>query len=393
MTKTSKSRGKKAAKKSKVSLLSIFSALLFLGLAAAVGWRVHKNPVSLSPLPYKISGAPELESLNKAQNSQVLFVGDRMGVHIDQYMPAFIESASRNITEPIRVYNFSGDGKGLHRTIAELKLLPKLPPLIIYYGASQEFFETRAHPVQYKTFLRNKEIQSQEVLSSLLMAWPTVSRVLYEPYNYFKFNLATPPQDKIKIGPGPGKLEQMEMLFQIFEWELEEFVRISKASSSKLIFITNPINLDIPPLASCSYSEDPSIRSALAQQAEMIKSGKSKEAFDNLKVLSEKSVANAKALYLYAKAAEAMGKITEAKKALIKAASVDCGTWRGSPIFNEIIKKVADRNGIPLVDYDGQLNAMYGQNVLFFDEINPQNVFNRAMMSKLGELTARLLDL
>tara|TARA_R110000868_G_scaffold75979_8_gene218932 strand:+ start:6213 stop:7394 length:1182 start_codon:yes stop_codon:yes gene_type:complete len=393
MSKTSKSRGKKAGKTGKLSLLSIFSLLLCLGLAGAVAWRVHKNPISLSPLPYKISGSPEQTSLDKASSTQVLFVGDRMAVQIDQYMPAFIESASRNITEPIKVYNFAGDGKGLHRTVAELKLLKKMPPLIIYYGASQEFFETRAHPVQYKTFLRNKEIQSQEILSSLLMAWPRVSQVLYEPYNFFKFDLAAPPTDKVKIGPGPGKLEQMEMLFQIFEWELEEIVRISKASGSKLIFITNPINLDVAPLAACSYSEDSSIRSSLSQQAQLMKNGKSKEAFDNLKVLTEKSVANSKAHYLYAKAAESMGKISIAKKSLVKAAAVDCGTWRGSPIFNEIIRKVADRNGVPLVDYDGQLNAMYGQNVLFFDEINPQNVFNRAMMSKLGELTARLLDL
>lgn len=388
-----KSRGKKGTKKKGLSLTQVISLVIFVIVVGFLTLRVMKNPISMSPYPYKITGKPEQKLLTDAENTQVLLVGDRMSVSLSKYLEAFIESTSRNITEPIKVFNMGQDGFGLHRTLAQLKLLKKLPPVVIYYGATQEFFETRAHPLQYKTFLRNKEVQQQEILSSMLMAWPELSKVLYEPYQFFEFDLSSKPQDKIVIGAGPGKLEQMEMLFQIYKWELEDLVKLVKTGNSRLILITPPINLDVPPKATCSYSEDPTIRASLATQQRLLKEGKSKEAYDNLKLMADESIANAQALYLFAQAAANNGKMSESKKALTKAAAVDCATWRGSPVLNEIIKDVAARNGVPLVDFDTQLNAMYGQNVLFFDEINPQNVFNRAMMSKLGELVARIMDL
>lgn len=395
-----KTRGKKSSKggaktsnKKGISLFKAIFLLSILAVGAYFGWRIHKNPARIAPYTYLFSGSTSAEEQALATSAQVLMVGDRMAVDMNKYADALIENASRNITEPIKFNIWAKDGVGLHRTLAALKSLNKFPPVIIYYGASQEFFETRTHPSQYVTFQRNKAIHDHELVSSMLMAWPEISRVVYEPYTFYQFNLASEPKEGPVIGAGPGKLEHMEMLFKVFEWELEELVLLTKEKNSKLIIITPPVNLDVQPRSTCSYSDDASIRSALSEQMNLLNAGKSKEAYDSLKIIADQSVANALALYWFGQAGMKLGRNLDAKKALVKAAAVDCGTWRASPVLNGIIKGIAEKYGVALVDYDTQLNAMYGQNVLFFDEINPQNVYNRAMMSKLGELVARMMDL
>lgn len=395
-----KTRGKKSskggAKSSKKKRISLFKAIFLLGILAIagyVGWRVYKNPTRIAPYTYVFSGSPTTEELTTARESQVLMIGDRMAVDMNKYADALIENASRNITEPLKFNIWAKPGLGLHRTLAALKELDKFPPVIIYYGASQEFYETRTHPSQYKTFQYNMAMHDHELVSSILMAWPVVSRIAYEPYSFYQFSLGNDPKEGPIIGAGPGKLEHMEMLFKVFEWELEELAQLVKEKNSKLIIITPPINLDVLPKSTCSYGDDASIRSALSQQIELLKAGKSKEAYDSLKIMADQTVANALVLFWLGQAGMKLGRNLDAKKALLKAAAVDCGTWRASPVLNGIIKKVTEKHGITLVDYDTQLNAMYGQNVLFFDEINPQNIYNRAMMSKLGELVARIMDL
>ncbi len=388
-----KKKRKKASKNNGIGLFKKLFIVSLLALCGYMGWRIHQNPLSLAPYPYKISGQPNPEALAKAADAQVLFIGDRLGVGLNKFLGSYISSASKNISEPIKVYNMSQDGFGLHRTLNTLKKLPKLPSLVIYYGGTQEFHETRAHPAQYKDFIFNKKIQEQEILSSALMAFPDLSRAIYNPYTFFNFDLSKKPNDKVVIGAGPGKLEQMEMIFQIYEWELWELVRYIKANNSKLVLITAPINLDVAPKANCSLSEENGLQIEINKQMKKLKEGKSKEAYDDLKVMATKNNTNSRILYLYASAAIEIGKNKEAKEALTRASTFDCATWRGSPVFNQILRKVADQAGLPLVDFDAQLNAMFGQNVLFFDEINPQYVYTKAMLSKLGELTTRLLGL
>lgn len=388
-----KRKSKKASKNNTIGLGKIIFGLAVLTLFVIVGWRIKKNPQSEAPYPYKITGQPTSETLASAKDAQILFIGDRLGAGLDKFMQSYNQTASKNISEPLKIYNMSRDGLGLHRTLNELKALPKLPSLIIYYGSSQEFFETRAHPIQYEDFLFNKKIQDEDILSSALMAFPDLSRVLYNPYTFYEFDLAAAPNSKVVIGAGPGKLEQMEMIFQIYEWELWELVKYVKENNSKLVLITAPINLDVPPKSNCSFSEESGLQIAINELMEKLKKGRSKEVYDELKILKAKHPSHARLLYLYGSTALEIGKTKEAKELLTQAATFDCATWRGSPVFNQIMRKVAAQAGLPLVDFDSQLNAMYGQNVLFFDEINPQNVYTKAMLSKLGELTIRLLGL
>lgn len=388
-----KRKSKKASKNNTIGLGKIVFTLAILTFVVIVGWRIRKNPQSEAPYPYKITGQPTSEILASAKDAQILFIGDQLGAGLDKFMQSYNQAASKNISEPLKIFNMSRDGLGLHRTLNELKALSKLPSLIIYYGSTQEFFETRAHPLQYEDFLFNKKIQDEDILSSALMAFPDLSRVLYNPYTFYEFDLATKPNSKVVIGAGPGKLEQMEMIFQIYEWELWELVKYVKENNSKLVLITAPVNLDVPPKANCSFSEESGLQIALNEMMEKLKRGRSKEVYDELKILKAKHPSHAKLLYLFGSTALEIGKTKEAKEALTQAATFDCATWRGSPVFNQIMRKVAAQSGLPLVDFDSQLNAMYGQNVLFFDEINPQNVYTKAMLSKLGELTIRLLGL
>lgn len=385
--------GKKPKKRSGLGFIAILFIFLLLGCVGYLAFRVNKNPERIYPYTYTLSGSPKQEELQQLNQTQVLMIGDRLALDMNKYADELIKSASANIIEPIKFNIWAQNGLGLHRVLGRLKSLENFPAVVIYYGASEEFYETRTHVLQYQDYLRNKFLYEHEVVSSLLLAWPLLSRVIYWPYHFFNFDLANDPTVGPIVGAGPGKLEQMEMLYQVFEWEMEELVSLIKEKNSKLVIVTPPINLDVPPKANCSLSDDSTIRSKLVAQRDALKAGKSKEAYDELKIIAEQTVANAHAFYLYGQAANQLGRTSEAKKALTKAATVDCATWRASPIFNAIIRKTAQKHSLNLVDYDQQLNAMYGQNVLFFDPINPQNVYNRAMMTKLGELIARLMNL
>jgi len=323
----------------------------------------------------------------------VLMIGDRLTLSLEKYRDVFVQAASKNITEPIKFEMFAKKGLGLHRTLAILRSLPSIPKLVIYYGASEEFHETRAHPLHYQTFVRNQTLLKNEVVSSIIIAWPQTSRVIYEPYQRYQFRLDEEIKNGPVIGAAKGKVEQMEMMFKIFEWEFEELALLSKEKNFNLLVVTPPINLMAQPKAPCSYSDDPTIRLELDKLSKQLASGKSKEAYDALKIVADQTVANAQALFLLGKAAYSLNRLSEARAALTKAAAVDCGTWRPNPVVNGIIRTLSQRHGLTLVDYDEQLNSLLGQNVLFFDAINPQNIYNSALMEKLGEATARALNL
>src|SRR5690606_21758355 len=162
---------------------------------------------------------------------QVLIVGDRMAKNLEPYADALINNASKNMTEPLRLKFLAREGYGLHRTLETLKELPTLPRLVIYYGASQELFELRTHPIQYEDFLTNKQLLANEIVSSTLMAWPDFSRLIYNPYQYFNIRMNEEPKESASIGAGADKLKQLEMLYQIYEWELDELVRFTKSKN------------------------------------------------------------------------------------------------------------------------------------------------------------------
>ena len=66
-----------------------------------------------------------------------------MGSALQRFLPEMIERLSKDLNEPIKIYNWSKPNEGLHRTISKLKSLKKLPPMVIFHGASQEFFEKK----------------------------------------------------------------------------------------------------------------------------------------------------------------------------------------------------------------------------------------------------------
>src|SRR5690606_23076896 len=100
------------------------------------------------------------------------------------------------------------------------------------------------------------------------------------------------------IGSGPDKLKQLEMLYQVYAWELDELVKLTKAKNSRLILMTTPVNLDPPPVANCALSEDDQVRQLVKDYVQLLQEGKSKEVYEDIKKLAEKTVINARVLWL-----------------------------------------------------------------------------------------------
>ena len=65
---------------------------------------------------------------------------------------------------------------------------------------------------------------------------------------------------------------------------------------------------------------------------------KYKSAYSVSKRLAEKSIGNAYSFYLHGMVSLKLQKFKEARETLVKAEAFDCRRWRGSNIFNNIIR-------------------------------------------------------
>ena len=179
--------------------------------------------------------------IKEAQKARVLVIGDRMADHLFLYLK---QQQKRR-----KIYNWSSPGEGLHRTLAKLRSLSVWPKVIIYHGASEEFHEGKYHPSEQKDVLFNFTLRENKFLSHVMEFYPKIISYLQKPVR--KKNL----QQKITRDTfeysSMEKLKQMETMYKIYQFEMEEMIRLSIANKSRLILLTTPLNLDVPPQKVC----------------------------------------------------------------------------------------------------------------------------------------------
>ncbi|MBT3584461.1 MAG: hypothetical protein HN509_06125 [Halobacteriovoraceae bacterium] len=369
--------------------LLVLTGLALLGLIGYGSFIMLTVPGQIEPLPYTLKIA-SLHGATDANQANVLIVGDRMGLALKRLIPKIVKDLSGDLMEPLKIFNWSEEGEGLHRTLHKLRSLSKLPSLIIYHGASQEFFEKKFLVQERKKILDNIRKFEDEKFASLLISFPLLSRFLYKKVTYIPISKKI--QNKT-VYPSFAKQWQMELAFKLYEIEMKTMMEYIKGNDSRLITITTPINLEIMPRAVCDNSETNTILIEQRDLEQLIKKGKSKQAYGPLKELAIKTVGNARSYHLYGLAALKLGRFKEARLNLHKAAALDCKTWRGNAVFNIIMRKEAKYQGQSLIDFDQLINQQLGQNVLFKDEIFPQNLFYDELREVLKLEIKKYLDL
>jgi hypothetical protein len=202
--------------------------------------RFVQNPQSLIPYPYGFKAPAEGIQVE----APILIVGDRMGVYFAKFQTELAATISVNLASPIKIKSLAQEGHALHRTLHELKAIVDWPQVLIYQGASEEFRESKFDPTETKHIKLNFTRYQDEKLSTAMMLYPWLSRIVYEPMK------------RVKLGESPVLLEEiseadylkrLETEFLLFEQQLIQLVQLAQEKKSLLILTTTPFNLDIPP--------------------------------------------------------------------------------------------------------------------------------------------------
>ena len=329
--------------------------LIFIGIfIALVSAYLYKNLLPkrtlITPYPYYFSQnyqdqfpSKNAEAIKNAQKSKILILGDEMGLSLNPYLPALLEEFKNSLKSPPNLYNWSEKKEGLHRTLFKLKQLKKLPPIILYFGGGSELSEKTFTVTDKEALFYNFTQFENEKIISLIITFPVLSKYFYKNLNYVELDQYN---EYKSFEASPLKLEEKEVSFKLFDYQLKELIEYVKESRSQLIFVTTPINLLAPPKEVCSHASSEKIVEIQQEIEKEINEGAFKVAYPKIVELSELTYSNAQSFYLLGRAALGVGDQKLGRESLLKANAFDCLNWRGNSIYNAIIKSQAKKKSI-----------------------------------------------
>ena len=351
---------------------------------AFIGYRLATTPTMPIPYPYIVKAPPQEEDIERAQKAHILLVGDRMGQQLGQSLSSHLSSD---------IYNWSERHEGLHRTLAKLKALDTLgrwPQVLLYHGASEEFYEKKFSLANSKRILKNFEYQENDILSSLIIALPWTSRLIYAPPHFQRLGEEIQKDETAYISS--SKQKQMEITYKIFQKELEELIKLNIRNKSLLIVLTTPLNLDKTPKNTCGNAVTHKILAKQKEISKLLRLHRPVEAYRAAKALSEQSINNAQSFFLAGQAAKQLKKFKEARDYLNLASAYDCETWRGNAVFNAIIQKMALKfsENVILLDFHHLVNKDYGKvDSVFFNDLFPKKRYYEDISRILAHIISK----
>lgn len=377
-------------------MIKKFFIIVTILLALAGGyafWSFSAKRTLITPFPYTFT--PEAQKTLEAevilaQAAKILIVGDRMGEALTPYTPAIIDELAKSFKTPPIIYNWSRPHEGLFRTLFKLKSLKKMPSIIIYHGASSELFERKFSVLDSAAISKNFAAYEDERIISLIIPFPWISKIFYKKMEYVDLGpKIVEYQNRL---PGPLKMQEKEVSFKLFDYELREMIDLIKDKKSSLILITTPLNLEVAPKEVCSQSTSNTVIEVQQEIDEMIKTGNYKAAHPKALELANETYSNARSFFLLGQASLGLGELQMARIALQEASAFDCSTWRGNAVYNSIMKAQAKKRQVMLVDFDQYMSSALSKEGLFIDEIFPQNIFYQSMLIDLMENLKKLLS-
>lgn len=364
-------------------LLAILAVVLTGGFF--VWERYQQNPQQVVPFPYTFQENAPATKLD----APILITGDQMGVYFSKFKTVLAATISSNLAKPIKIQSMAKNGFGLHRTLHDLKALTQWPQILIYQGASEEYFESKFNLSEIAKIRKNFELYSDDRVETFLILYPELSRIVYEPLK------------RVVLGPEPVEeevseesyLKRLETEILLFEQQLVQLVQMSKDRNTLLILTTTPINLDQPPKKVCEFTTTPDIEAEILGLRDLLRANDPKSAYTKSSKLITQYTGNAELLFIHGQISKRLGKLDEASTTLREASAYDCSPWRATEMNNSIIRKVAKQHQILLFDFAKVVEDDFGKNTTFFDELHPQNLYYDRGMEQLGLVIKSILKL
>lgn len=370
---------KKALKVLGILFFIIFAVALSLALS-----RYFQNKPQVFPYPYTSHLEFSEEELNLASSSDILLIGDTLGVHYDQYLSRLVYDLSSGLEKKLKFYNWSKVDEPLHITLNKLKALSNIPSLVIYHGGVNEFKVKRMEPEHIETFSLNYELTKNEWLYSLVIAFPTVGRILYSPYKHLPLTSQTP--DYSQSLKAKSKEQVKEFTHILHSQEAHDLVTYLKEHHSKGILITAPLNLRDNKVMSCENTTNVGINKRLLVLEKQIKQGNSKLVITELENLARETLANSKVFYLLGQARYQLGNYIQARKAFHRAKIYDCSLGQGNLLFNISLVRHFESAGFPIIDFHQMIQQYFGKEELFEVRLFPKPQYYNEVNMQLKTL-------
>ena len=350
--------------------------------------RQSKNIVSTVPYPYYFK---DFKTTDYDNNAPILIIGDRMAKRLELFKDQLAKKISTNLSKPIKINVIAKDGLSLPRVLNQIKSYGRLPFIIIYAGASQEYLEKRFSIEDIDTIEKNFGLYDDLEVQTLLTIFPSLSKYIYHPLKYETYG------EKIKEDEKKYTTEEFLkrniFTYKLFERELKELFTYAKENNSYLIALTSPINLEVKPKKVCSGELDEFTQKSFDKMMSFLKEKDYKQAYSISKNLSLIASNNALIHYLHGMTSKALAKYQEAQRSLSIAASFDCINYRANPVYNSIIKKIAKETNTLVFDFNELVYSSWGENVLFESELYPQNLYYQKLTNILAIKIKRILKL
>lgn len=370
-------------------IFSLLFTVILIGLLTGgflVFKRYRQNPEQIFPYPYTFkTEAPAIKP-----DAPILITGDRMGVHFSKFSAELAATISTNLAKPIKIQSLAKSGHGLHRTLHDLRSLVQWPQILIYHGASEEFNEVKFDPRYSKVIKKNFSRYQDERIETALILHPWLSRIVYEPQK--RIFLEEEPQINEDISE-KDYMARLETELLLFEQQLIQLVNLSKDRNTLLILTTTPINLDVAPKRVCEFTSTSEIAGEITQLKKLFASGDIKSAFSTSSRLVQQYPGNAQLFFIHGRISKRLGRFDEARNAFLQASAFECAPWRATAVYNSIIRKVAQNQQVILFDFAKLLENEWANNVTFFDELHPQNLYYDYGMKQLGLVIKQILKL
>ena len=331
------------------------------------------------------------EGAEQAGRAHVLVIGDRLGIKLDEFLPSLNDKASEGLKERLRIYNWSQAGEGLHRSLAKIRSLNKLPPVVVYHGGSQEFYERRFHPDDIDTLRHNLSLLATSRLKALITRSQILAKLIYRSYQKPVSLNPKPKEDEEELDE-MTKLRSFEHTYFLFEIEMDRLVSSVTSRGSNMLIITAPTDILEEYGQLCPKSTTASLDTRLDGLELMVKRGRSKLAVDGLRRLAQLSPTNSRIHYILGRAYLELGRRLDARESLERATAFDCEPRGGNIVFNTAMARLALRHSQPFIDFHGDIHTLLGQ-VAIFQDSYPHDLFYEALVNKSSDIIRSLLDI
>jgi tetratricopeptide (TPR) repeat protein len=353
----------------KIIYLLLFLVILIPSLYLAL--RYQKNPEQIYPYPYKMETIDSAE-IKEAEQADIIVMGDSSAQLLANSLSDFPSEVAPFLKTPPKIYHWGRPAETPAQTLAKLKSLSKLPALIIYHGGRDALQYQKFNLKAFPLLKKNIKLTQNDMLMTLIMAYPQLSRFIYHPLAQIELS-ATRPYSKSL--PAVAVLEIIEVLYQLYKMEAGHLFQYIKEKDGHIWVIPQALNLELPPFRVCENSTDLTQESVLNDVAKLNQEGRIKEAFNKANQLIKTSPGNSKAYYQIGKLLVAMGNYQEAKKAYYKAMIYDCGLMRSNPIILKILMEEAERRQFKVIDFNRLVTNQLGRNILFLNDKDPQPLY------------------